>query len=226
MIAPDVGEQVESMRTLFYNLVMQSRVWCLAGCLAAAAWSAAAADSLQTTPPAPATPAAPTKARPPLSTWLPQLRVGDQVKIEGEMRRGGGLLGREIKVVHGDFDESEITATVTGLDANRKAITTNLGVGVETTVRTQVHARGAQQDTFASLQVGDHIEAEGQLQKNGTLLADEIEIKKAKKSGQKADEDELSGRIEAVDVEARKIVVLGVAVYFDEQTKNKTPFMD
>jgi hypothetical protein len=169
---------------------------------------------------------APKRTPPPLSTWLPQLRVGDWVKIEGETRPAGGVLGREIKVVHGDFDESEITATVTGVDANRKAITTNLGVGVETTVRTQVHARGAQQDTFASLHVGDRIEAEGQLQKNGTLLADEIKIKKAPEPEQKADEDELSGRIEAVDVEARKIVVLGVAIYFDELTKNKTPFMD
>jgi hypothetical protein len=204
------------MRKPPHNRVMAWRQWLLAGSLTAAPL-AVAADSLQTTPP----------AQPGLTTWLPQLRQGDWVKIEGVARPGGGVLAREIKVMHGDFDETEITAVVTSIDANRKFVATNVGVGVEASARTQVHAPKSQgqHGSFSSLQVGEQIEAEGQLQKNGTLLADEIEIKKAK-SAQKHDEDELSGRIESVDVEARKIVMLGIAVYFDEQTKNKTPFLD
>jgi hypothetical protein len=197
-----------------HSWAMVWRQWFLAGSLVASPLAAVATDSLQT-PPAP----------PSLSTWLPQLRPGDWVKVEGESRPGGGILARKIKVMHGDFDETEVTTVITGLDVNRKSIATNLGVGIETSTRTQVRAPKSQHGSFSTLQVGDQIEAEGQLQKNGTLLADEIEIKKAK-SPQKHDEDELSGRIESVDVEARKIVMLGVAVHFDEHTKNKTPFVD
>jgi len=204
------------MRKQRYRRATAWRQWFLAAGLAASPLAAVATDSLQTPPAAP----------PGIATWLPRLRPGDWVKVEGEARSGGGIHGREIKVMHGDFDETEVTAIIVAVDANRKSITTNLGIGIETSARTQVHAPKHQNGSFSSLQTGDQIEAEGQLQKNGTLLADEIEIKKAAKSGQKHDEEELSGRIESVDVNARKIVMLGVTVYFDEQTKNKTPFMD
>jgi hypothetical protein len=86
-----------------HSWAMVWRQWFLAGSLVASPLAAVATDSLQT-PPAP----------PSLSTWLPQLRPGDWVKVEGESRPGGGILARKIKVMHGDFDETEVTAVIAG----------------------------------------------------------------------------------------------------------------
>jgi len=72
------------------------------------------------------------------------------------------------------------------------------------------------------LRVGDRVEAEGQLQKNGALLADEIEIQKRQED--REEDEELTGRIESVEVGSRMIVLLGTRVYFDDKTKNKSPF--
>lgn len=167
-----------------------------------------------------------TPAGPGLEDWLPRLRKGTWVKVEGDLLPGGGLKATEIKVRHGDIDESQVTTTIVGVDANHKVFTTRIGVQVVTNNRTELQASKSSRASLSTLQAGDRVEAEGKLQKNGSLLADEVEIKKPQKPGRESGDDEITGRIESVDVAARKIVLLGISVYFDENTKNKTPFLE
>jgi hypothetical protein len=69
---------------------------------------------------------------------------------------------------------------------------------------------------------GDHVEAEGHMQKDKTLLASEIEIQKAGTP----DEEELTGQVDSVDPAGRKLVLLGITVQFDDKTRNTTPEVD
>jgi hypothetical protein len=164
---------------------------------------------------------------PSLDDWLPRLRKGSWVKVEGQLLPSGGLRATELKVRNGDIDESQITTTITAMDPSRKQFTTRFGITVQTNGRTEVQAsKSNPRTTLATLQAGDRVEVEGKLQKNGALLANEIEIKKPEKPGDKGRDEELTGRIESVDVAARQIVLLGITVYLDENTKNKTPFLE
>jgi hypothetical protein len=168
-------------------------------------------------------PAAATHAdRRPLAEWLPHLQVGTWVKVEGRIDPAGGLRASEIKVYHGDRDEVEIATAVVSVDTEQRTFVTRFGIRVETNSRTDVEGSKKLRTSFSALQAGDRIEAEGQMQKNGSLLADEIEIKKREKD--KGDDDEITGRIESVDVEGRTAVVLGTRIFFDDRTKNKSPF--
>jgi Domain of unknown function (DUF5666) len=157
-----------------------------------------------------------------LKEWLPQLKTGTWVKVEGRIDPAGGLRALEIKVYHGDRDEVEIATTVTAVNTDQRSFVTRFGIGVETNSRTDFEGSKKLRTSFSTLQIGDRIEAEGQMQKNGTLLADEIEIKKREKN--KDDDDEITGRVESVDVGGHTAVVLGTRIFFDERTKNKSPF--
>jgi len=98
------------------------------------------------------------------------------------------------------------------------------GLQVVTNHRTEVQAGHSRHVAFSELRQGDRVEAEGQIQKDGTLLADQIEIKRLDSKPEKhSDEDEITARIEAVDASLHRLVVLGVSVLCDESTKNKTP---
>lgn len=164
--------------------------------------------------------------RPPLEDWFPRLRKGQWVKVEGALGTAKVLRAREIKVLRGDLDEVEMTSSIAALDAAKKTFTTAFGIQVVTNHRTEFqlpeHGRGS----FASLQPGARIEAEGQFQKDGTLLADEVEIKKPAAAGERPADDEITGRIDNLDPTAHRFGVLGITVECDAHTKNKTPVQD
>lgn len=165
--------------------------------------------------------------RPLLDDWFPRLRKGEWVKVEGTLGQGQALRASELKVLRGDRDAVEITSSITALDAGKKRFTTAFGIQVVTNHRTEFQLPGRGRGTFAALQTGARIEAEGQLQKDGTLLADEVEIKTpAAASEQHPDDDEITGRIDALDPTAHRFGVLGITVECDEHTKNKTPVQD
>ncbi len=162
--------------------------------------------------------------RPPLGEWFPRLAKGVWVKVEGPLGAGQVVRASEIKVLRGDLDEVEVKGTVTVLDVARKRLTMGNGLQVVTNHRTEIQGGPGRHVAFSELRQGDRVEAEGQIQKDGTLLADEIEIKRLDPKPEKnSDEDEITGRIEAVDASLHRLVVLGVAVVCDESTKNKTP---
>ena len=171
-----------------------------------------------------AAPSARGQAVRPLDEWLPRLRAGMWIKVEGRLDAAGGLRAREIKVLHGERDESEITTTVTSIDPQQRAFATAVGIRVETNSRTEVEGSKKTRSSFSALRVGDRVEAEGQLQKNHALLADEVEIKKRHEDPERDEEDEMTGRIESVSVGSRMVELLGTSVFFDEKTKNKSQF--
>lgn len=174
-----------------------------------------------------AVPARSDSKRPPLGDWFPRLRKGQWVKVEGTFEATKALRAREIKVLRGELDEVEITCSIVALDAAKKTFTTTFGIEVVTNHRTEFQLPDRSKSTFAALQPGVRIEAEGQFQKDGTFLADEVEIKKpADASSRHPGDEEITGRIENLDPAAHRLGVLGITVECDEHTKNKTPVQD
>ena len=174
-----------------------------------------------------AVPARSESKRPPLGEWFPRLHKGQWVKVEGGLESPKMLRANEIKVLRGDLDEVEITGSVVAVDADKKTFTTAFGIQVVTNHRTEFQLPDRGRGSFAALQPGVRIEAEGQFQRDGTLLADEVEIKKpAAVSKPHPDDDEITGRIETLDAAAHRFGVLGITVECDAHTKNKTPVQD
>ncbi len=175
-------------------------------------WASARAGSVS--PPAP-------------EQWLPHLRPGQWIKVEGSTDGRGTLRAEELKIFTGERDEAQIAAAIVSIDPARKSFRTGLGLQVVTDRRTEVQGREKHHLSFSVLQSGMRVEVEGKLRKDGAFLAEEVEIQKPKKSGDKPDnDDEITGRIESVDLEARKVVLLGIPVFFDERTRLKSPIPD
>lgn len=171
----------------------------------------------------------PFRAQPALAQWFPRLRRGLWVKVEGRMDGARGLRASQIKIVNGDLDESEIETTVATVDSLHRSLRTSYGTEVIATLKTDVHGPAKHRESFSILRPGDRIEVEGQMCKDGRLLADEIKVKKAKKHEpgvEPRDDHEVTARIESLDPAAYKIVLLGVPVYLDLETKNKTPVLE
>jgi hypothetical protein len=158
--------------------------------------------------------------------WLSHLRPGQWIKVEGRLDTHGGLRARELKFIAGDRDEAQVTTSITSIDPLAKSFRTSMGIQVVTDRRTEVQGREKHQTSFSALQPGVRVEAEGKLRKDGAFLAEEVEIQKTKKDGDSPDDDEITGRIESVDGQARKVVLLGIPVFFDDRTKLKSPVPD
>jgi hypothetical protein len=164
-------------------------------------------------------------ARPSIEEWLPSLQTGLWIKIEGEWA-DGVLRADEVKVVHGELDQAEVSSLVVAFDSVTARIRTQLGVEIAVSKRTQFEKEARR--GWSAVTVGALVEAEGPIQRDGTLLADELEIKAPRSSPRPAGayvEQELTGRIDAVDAAARTLTVFGVTVRCDAQTRNKTRFI-
>jgi hypothetical protein len=148
------------------------------------------------------------------------------VKVEGGPAAAGGLQATEIKILNGELDESEVTAVIVSIDSTHRSLKLEPGLVVVVPLPTEVQGRKSKRRSLSALRPGDRVEAEGQLQKDGTLLVDDLELKRPEKPDETPDEDELTGRIESIDAAARRIVLLGIPVRLDERTRNKTPYLD
>jgi hypothetical protein len=97
---------------------------------------------------------------------------------------------------------------------------------VQASERTDLQGpKGNRHIGFAFLSLGDRIEIEGQWQKDGPFIAEEIEVEKSKRLEPELahkNEHEVTARIESVDAETHSIQVLGVRVLFSQQTRNKS----
>jgi hypothetical protein len=162
----------------------------------------------------------------PIDEWFPRLRPGMWVKVEGGPAAAGGLQATEIKILNGELDESEVTAVIVSIDSTHRSLKLEPGLVVVVPLPTEVQGRKSKRRSLSALRPGDRVEAEGQLQKDGTLLVDDLELKRPEKPDETPDEDELTGRIESIDAAARRIVLLGIPVRLDERTRNKTPYLD
>jgi len=165
-------------------------------------------------------------AGPSLDEWMPQLQKGLWVKVEGEWM-GGVLRADELRVFHGELDQSEVTSVVASADSASGRIRSQLGVEIVVSSRTEFQKDGAGHG-WSVLAPGVLVEADGQLQRDGTLLADELEIRVPSEKARPAGwyrEQELTGRIDAVDQATHTLTVLGVTVRCDARTRNKTRFI-
>jgi len=166
----------------------------------------------------------PAIAQPSLETWFPQLQAGVWVKVEGHHAHGV-LQATKIKLLTTELDEVEITCTIDSVDAEARSLRTALGVTVVASHRTDVQGHGSERIPFASLKPGDRVECEGQVQRDGSLLAVEIDLKRPQHDREE-EEEEIAARIESVDGAKHRIVLLGVTVQMDAKTRNRTPMIE
>ena len=162
-----------------------------------------------------------------LAEWFPRLRVGMWVKVEGGRNPEGVLEATKIKIHDGELDEVEIESHVAEVDLVHTTLVTTLGVRVVANPSTKLKGPKQQrQVSFAFLEAGDRIDVEGQLQKDGSLLAEELDIEKSKRLRpdlELENKHELAARIESIDADKRRVVLLGIPVQLSERTRNKNP---
>ena len=160
-----------------------------------------------------------------LDTWFPILRTGMWVKVDGVMR-DVALHADEIKIYAGELDEWEISSNVVAVDVTEMTLETGFGISVQASERTDLQGPdGHKHIGFTFLSVGDRIEIEGQWQKEGRFIAEEIEVEESKRLDPELvleAEQEVTARIEAVDVVTKSIQILGVRIFLSEQTRNKS----
>jgi hypothetical protein len=167
---------------------------------------------------------------PDLEAWFPRLRVGMWVKAEGQRAADGVLHAARIKVYGAELDEVAVSSQVAAVDLVGMKIETAVGVRVVATASTELEGPGPRGHlTLAVLEIGDRVKIEGRLQKDGTLLAQEIDIDKAKRPAldpQGGKKHQLTAAIESIDAAGRRIVLLGVPVQLSEQTRIRSPLPD
>jgi hypothetical protein len=103
---------------------------------------------------------------------------------------------------------------------------TTLGLRIVATPSTEIEGPGEKRHlVLAALSAGDRVEAEGQLEKDGSLRAEKIDIEKPKRSehGPLPENHELTARIESVDAAAQRIVLLGLQVQLGPTTRLRLP---
>jgi hypothetical protein len=165
------------------------------------------------------------QARKGVDTWFPVLREGMWVKVEGEMQ-AGALHADEIRIYAGELDEWEISSNVIELDVTQMTLKTGFGITVQASERTDLQGPDKHKHIgFPFLSVGDRLEIEGQWQKDGLFIAEEIEVDRSKRLDPQLDyknEHEVTGRIESLDTESLSVEILGVRVFFSDKTRNKS----
>ena len=162
----------------------------------------------------------------PIDVWFPRLREGMWVEVKGALDAKGVLLAARLRVMDGERDEWEIETHVAAVDSTNMLVTTALGSRVVVTAKTELRGPGLNGGVpFAFLTVGDVVEVEGKPQKDGTMLADELKVEKSKRRKpdlQPSNEHELKARIESIAADKRQIVLMGITVQLDENTRHNS----
>jgi uncharacterized protein DUF5666 len=165
-----------------------------------------------------------------IDSWFRHLRVGVWVKVSGKLTPERVIDATKIKIMDGELDEVDVESFVESLDLVKMTVQTTLGIRVVATPTTDMDGPKHHHDVpFTFLSIGDRVDVEGQLQKDGSLVAEEIEIEKSKRVQPDYEPDnkhEITARIESVDAKKHRIVLLGIPVQLSETTRNKTPLLD
>jgi hypothetical protein len=151
------------------------------------------------------------------------------VDVEGTLS-DGAFVATEIVILDGELDEVGMETQVASVDLGQLSLVTDVGVRVVAESSTEIEGPKEQRNaSFSFLGIGDHVELEGQLQKDGSILAEKIEIEESKRLHPDLaprDEHELKSKIQSIDTEHRRIVLLGIAVQLSDNTVNKSPLLD
>lgn len=162
--------------------------------------------------------------------WFASLRVGMWVKVDGQRGPDGVLQASRIRVYAGELDEVTLESDAAAVDVARLKLQTSLGVRVVATPQTEMDGPGRQRHvSLASVHVGDRVKIAGQLQKDGSLLAEEIEIEESRpaEGGRRpTDEHELTARIESIDRAGLRIVVVGLPIQVGAGTRMRSSLPD
>jgi hypothetical protein len=133
------------------------------------------------------------------------LLVGRGVEIEGTTSGAQGMQATRIEVRQSAEGDQEVTGIVEAVDAAGKTITV-LGIRIATDAHTLFEKEDGVPGAFSSLQKGQRIKAEGELQGDRVLAAEQIKIKETK------DKAKIQGKIEGVDQAGRTLTVMGFTV--------------
>jgi hypothetical protein len=162
--------------------------------------------------------------------WFAGLRVGMWVKVEGTRGSDGILHASRIKAYAGELDEVAVESDVAAVDLPHLTLQTSIGVRVVATPQTELEGPGQQRHvSLASLQVRDRVKVAGQLQKDGSLLAEEIELEESRRADGNApspDAHELTARIESLNRAGLRIVVAGLPIQLSATTRMRSSLPD
>lgn len=136
------------------------------------------------------------------------LRVGDAVTVRGSVQSDGQIDADEIEL---DEDDAEVSGAITAIALPNLTVA---GHTIVTDAQTVIERDDAKL-TLADLKVGDMVEVEGTLQKDGSILAREIRVETGEQE-QGVNEVEFSGVIDAIA--APNLIVAGHNVATDANT--------
>ena len=144
---------------------------------------------------------------------LSDLKVGDIVRVEGQLQAGGKVLASEIEVlVPAGTAEVLLRGTVDSVDS-KGAFFTVSGLKITTNSSTKLANIGA----ITDLKAGDRVLVQGTLQSDGSVLA-RLVVKRQQENEEEEDEAEIEGKIDKI-TPPNTFVVGGKTVKVDSSTK-------
>jgi len=138
------------------------------------------------------------------------LQVGQSVLIEGWLSPERELMAKEVEIL----GRSKVRARIDSIDVEERSLVIH-GVKVTTHEYTRVLDKDEDEIPFGRLARGLTVKIWGRMLENGTLFADEIEMRR---SGSQ-ELIKLEGAVEGVDEASNTLTVLGVPVRVSRNTK-------
>jgi hypothetical protein len=164
-----------------------------------------------------------------LEAWFGTLRVGMWLRVEGRLAPDGVLRASRVKVYDGELDEAAVESDVVAVDLVRMTVETRVGVRALATPKTDIEGpRRRRHLNLMDLAVGDVVDIEGRLRRDGSLLAEKIEIEKAgpRRPDPPRNNHKLTAPIESIDAAGRRIVVFGLSVQVGEDARFRSSIPD
>jgi hypothetical protein len=151
------------------------------------------------------------------------LKAGQWVKMEGKIQRDFSVLTKSIKVLTGDFLESDwsITAVARDVNYNQKDLKLML-LPIKTQADTDYENKtGHLPGGFSDLKKGMLMEVDGTYLKDGTFLAVEIEDVSVElvEEPKLVNEVEAVGKIERIDSGSQAVKVMGITFKIISETE-------
>jgi hypothetical protein len=133
------------------------------------------------------------------------LKVGQVVSIDGAPAGARAVQARTIEI-EGEPDDDKLKGRIEAISAGDKSFML-LGVKVVAGPDAVILGRDGGALSLSALQKGWVVRAKGQLKEDGTLHASEIKV-----GNPAADEAEVQGKVQALDMARRTLKVIGLTI--------------
>ena len=142
--------------------------------------------------------------------------VGQRVKVRGDLQSDGSILAERIRLDDDDDFEVEFKGLIESIDPGASSMVIG-GRQVATNAFTRFEGEDDASLVFGDFSVGQFVEVEGILQSDGSILAKKIELE----DDEHEDDFELEfkGLIDSIDAASLSLVVGGLPVLTDAQTR-------